>query len=619
MKEQESAPGEEGGLFQRLVKRHVIQAAAIYVAVAWGALEILITLQEKLGWPESISVWATRLFVIGFPAAIILAWRRDLESRLARGALVGLAFVAAGAALWLTVSTEPAPDRAGPTLPPVSEAIATVAVLPFENGSGDPAYEYLANGFTGELIARLSKHPDLAVVQEESARAPMLASLIPMAKAAQLNADFLVQGRVLREEKFIEVTASLQDLDGNVLWSEVLREPYAAESVVAMQRRISGEVSRLLGTTLEAPAYCGETSDLEAMELYYRGRLKVGTRVTETMEEGMELLKQAVEEDPYFGRGWAMLGSAQLVLSERLLEPPDPDRERGGMLRSMSLTAFRRALDICPTIGWAYKVIVPSYEGIDNEAIDQEMQFRDALAMDPNDAALLRQYAIHLMQHGMNDEAVEALRRAYDNEPMMAMIPFQLGHSLWLSGRCDEAMPLAAKAEELGGQPEAAIGFNCAKIDGDVDAAIDAAEKFVTFGFDFPFKALGVSAAEFTRMELDENHPLRPVVREKMRALWEENPDPGGTEHMYWIVGTATQIGDLDLVFDILDVVANEDGFWPYTLAWSPLFMNSAPSSRLRSDPRFVEIVNRTGYPEYWRKFGWPTGCAPESDSFRCF
>ena len=97
-----------------------------------------------------------------------------------------------------------------------------------------------------------------------------LASLIPVAQAATLNADYMMQGRVVREGKFIEVNASLQDLDGRVLWSEILREPYSAENILSMQRRISGEVSRVLGTTLDAPAYCGETIDIDAMELYYR-------------------------------------------------------------------------------------------------------------------------------------------------------------------------------------------------------------------------------------------------------------------------------------------------------------------------------------------------------------
>ncbi len=620
MKEEEKRETrDKGGLIDRLIKRHVIQAAAIYVAVAWGALEILITLQEKLGWPESISVWATRLFVAGFPVAVILAWRRDIDSRAARFGLVSLAFLAAGAALWLTLSTEPVQRAPGAQLPPVNEAIATVAVLPFENGTGDAAFDYLASGFTGELIGRLSKHPDLAVVQEESIRAPLLASLIPVAQAATLNADYMVQGRVVREGKFLEVTASLQDLDGQVLWSEILREPYAADNVLAMQRRISGEVSRVLGTTLEAPAYCGETTDLDAMELYYRGRMKVGTRITETMEQGMELLKQAVEADPYFGRGWAGLGGAQLVLAGRMRDPVDGDRERAGMLWSMMQTSVRRALDICPTIGGAYKVMVPSYEGIDNESVDQEMQFRDSLAMDPNDAGLLRQYAFHLMQHGMNEEAVEAMQRAYDNEPLLAMIPRQLAHALTRLGRCDEALPLAAEAEELGGQPSVGIEGPCAWLRRDIDAMNAAGHRFKEVGFGFVYEAMEMSVEEFNEARLDENSPLRPVMAERMRALWEQNPDESKNMHIYWVVSTATHIGDLDLVFEILDTIANENGFPGYTIAWSPLFVDSETSGRLRADPRFVEMLNKTSYPEYWREYGWPTGCEPDGDSFRCF
>ena len=618
-KQENKAPADRSGLVSRLIKRHVIQAAAIYVAVAWGALEILITLQEKLGWPEWLSLWATRLFVVGFPVAIILAWRRDLESRAARLGLVGLAFLAAGVALWLTLSTGPTQRAPAAKLPPVSEAIATVAVLPFENGTGNPAYDYLASGFTGELIGRLSKHPDLAVSQEESLRAPLLASLIPTAQAATLNADYLVQGRVVREDKFIEVNASLQDLDGQVLWSEILREPYAAESVLAMQRRISGEISRVLGTTLEAPAYCGETTDIDAMELYYRGRIKVGTRITETMEEGMELLKQAVEADRYFGRGWAQLGAAQLVLAGRMRDTVDGDRERAGMLWSMMQTSFRRALDICPTIGGAYKVMVPYYEGVENPSIEQEMEWRDSLAMDPNDAALLRQYAIHLMQHGMNEEAVEVMRRAYDNEPLLPMIPYQLAHTLTRLGRCDTALPLAAEAEELGGQPSVGIEAPCAWLRRDRDALNATGHRFIETGMGFPFEAIEMSVEEFNEARLDGNSPLRLVMAERMRALWAQNPDPDKNMHVYWIVATATDIGDLDLVFDILDTIANENGFPGYTIAWSPLFVDSEDSSRLRADPRFVEMLKKTSYPEYWREYGWPTGCAPDGDDFRCF
>ncbi len=87
------------------------------------------------------------------------------QSRAARFALVTLAFVTASVAFWLTLSSEPVARAPAAKLPPANEIVATVAILPFKNGSGDPAYDYLARGFTGELIGRLSIHPDLAVIQ----------------------------------------------------------------------------------------------------------------------------------------------------------------------------------------------------------------------------------------------------------------------------------------------------------------------------------------------------------------------------------------------------------------------------------------------------------------------
>ncbi len=73
-----------GGLVANVLKRHVIQAAALYVAVAWGAVEILLTLQERLGWPDWIARTALGLFVAGFPVVLVWSWFRDVESRAAR-------------------------------------------------------------------------------------------------------------------------------------------------------------------------------------------------------------------------------------------------------------------------------------------------------------------------------------------------------------------------------------------------------------------------------------------------------------------------------------------------------------------------------------------------------
>ena len=104
-----------------------------------------------------------------------------------------------------------------------------------------------------------------------------------------------------------------------------------------------------------------------------------------------------------------------------------------------------------------------------------------------------------------------------------------------------------------------------------------------------------------------------------MRRLWRENPDFADNQYVYALVNMATRVGELDLVFEMLDGIVDEQGFRGYTVAWSPLFAAREDASRLRADSRFAELLRRTGLPDYWREFGWPNGCAADGDDFRCF
>ena len=357
-----------------------------------------------------------------------------------------------------------------------------------------------------------------------------------------MHADYLVRGKVLREGGSIEVTASVQDLDGRILWSDILREGYSAENITSMQRRISGEISRTLGAKLSAPAYCGETTDLDAMELQYRARQLIGKRNLDDALAGVELLKKAVEQDPYYGRAWNEVGNGNFYISGQLNETGQ--RQEAGLKFQMAISAFRRALDICPTIGMAYKVVVPSYEDAENPIIDQEMQWRDALAMDPNDAGLLRQYFYHLMEAGMIDEGIEVMERAYAVEPLTAMIPAQYAHALMKAGDCGKAVPLAEEAETLGGHPSASIKLNCAWDAGDVDGVLDATEELIEYGLDDSFKILGFPPRESVEAIMDETHPLRPAIGARLHELWNENPNFSENHYVYWMIGMATKLGE---------------------------------------------------------------------------
>ena len=167
--EEEPSSDTQPGILDRLLKRRVVQSAAIYIAVAWGAVEIFLTLQEQFGWPAWMSRALLALFIAGFPLVVAFAWFQDIGSKLARGLLVFAAAAIAAVALLLTLQSG---KQAPMPTATVSEAIATVAVLPFVNDTGSGEDNFLAQIFTQELTGRLSKHPDLSVIQEDSINLP---------------------------------------------------------------------------------------------------------------------------------------------------------------------------------------------------------------------------------------------------------------------------------------------------------------------------------------------------------------------------------------------------------------------------------------------------------------
>ena len=98
-----------GGIFRELARRGVYQALGIYVAIAWGSIEILITASDRLAWPAWLGDVALILFLTGLPLVVLLSWAFDLTGsgfkRMEPGSLRGKALIAAAFTLTIAVST----------------------------------------------------------------------------------------------------------------------------------------------------------------------------------------------------------------------------------------------------------------------------------------------------------------------------------------------------------------------------------------------------------------------------------------------------------------------------------------------------------------------------------
>jgi TolB-like protein len=186
-----------------------------------------------------------------------------------------------------------------------SVKIRSLAVLPFENLSGDTDQEYFADGMTAELITEVAKISSIRVISRTSVmRYKRLRK--PLADIArELNVDAVVEGEVLRSQDLVRVTAQLIDASTDRhLWSETYDRDL--RDVVSLQADVAQSIARAIGARVTPAEDSHRAStrrvDPEAYEAYLRGRFFYQKRTTAGFNKAADYFLYAVRIDPRFGR-----------------------------------------------------------------------------------------------------------------------------------------------------------------------------------------------------------------------------------------------------------------------------------------------------------------------------
>ncbi len=267
----------------------------------------------------------------------------------------------------------------------------------------------------------------------------------------------------------------------------------------------------------------------------------------------------------------------------------------------------RQALDRCPTLGMAYKIWVPPYEGVDNRFIDQELQWRDTLAMEPNNLLMLDNYANHLSTLGRGDAAFKLIMRSWRNNPLNPRAIVTAGWAYLARGEASRALELADLGEEAG--------------DRSCNVHMLRLRHYETAGTEeqamAAFRALPPHCAE----KIGKDEDLQPEMfyrardeaenrRRVISTLRDQLEDDPNTAMIYGI-----ELGDFELAFDAIEIGMNQQKFLFFQSWWQDLPVYA----EFRRDPRFAEVVEELGFVEYWREFGWPDGkCVPLGNGFTC-
>jgi adenylate cyclase len=437
------------------------------------------------------------------------------------------------------------PVSLGP--PKVAADKPRIAVLAFDNMSGDPEQEYFSDGITEDIITDLSKVSTLAVTARNTSFALKGKPIDIGQVARQLNVTYVVEGSVRKAGNRIRITAQLIDgRRGHHIWAE--RYDRELNDIFALQDEISHAIVDALKVKL-APAESDSigqrtTENVEAYQLYLMGRFYLRSQARHSRRMAVDLFRRATELDPTFARAWANLALAY------------------SWLRTM------RSSDV-------------SLETI-------EELISTALRLDDNLAEAHAARAEVLLRHVDVKAAEAAARRAIELDPTLHGAYFTLGDIFRRTNRYEEAARAYETAIPLDDQAwwSAAQGSWCYEQLGDLgsarrlgEVAIKRLEKAVEFD---PENSSAYSVGCIVLRTLGQIDRAKEWAKRSMEI------DPHDYQTQYNIACFLFGTGEIEHAFDTLERCM------PHLNREQLNWMRRDPDFDLvRDHPRYLALVQR--------------------------
>jgi adenylate cyclase len=314
----------------------------------------------------------------------------------------------------------------------------SIAVLPFDNLSGDPDQQYFADGLTEDILTALARFTQLMVIARNSTfvykgRAVSIAEV-----GRDLNVRYVLEGSVRRSDERVRVTAQLIDVATSAhLWAD--RYDRTITDIFALQDEITERIVTTLVSNIERriieQARRKPPGSLGAYELFLQGREQRDASRYEGMMAAEALFEQAVALDPGFALAHAEIGQLQYVYVTWRVQP-----ERRDALLAKGFTSARRALTLEPSLPLANRVLGNLYLRAD-EHTDAVMWAERAVMLNPGEAESYAWQANVLSYVGRSAEALDQLSHARQLDPLHPPLwDFYIGRASLHVGQYEEAL-----------------------------------------------------------------------------------------------------------------------------------------------------------------------------------
>jgi TolB-like protein/DNA-binding winged helix-turn-helix (wHTH) protein/Tfp pilus assembly protein PilF len=366
------------------------------------------------------------------PAELVpLAQKSDLKWRLLLPGIAILLLASLGAYFqW----------RRPQARPPAPSQRLMLAVLPFENLTGDFSQDYFSDGMTEEMIAQLGRlDPQHLGVIARTSVMHYKRSQAPLDQIAhELGVGYVLEGSVRRDSEKVRITVQLiQMRDQTHLWAHQYdREQsnlFALQDEIAQE--VAGEIQLALnGRTRTGPIKASTSPKTsEAYELYLKGQYFWNKRTVQGFQQAIEYFQQATAKDPNYARAYAGLADSYALMSGYTGGSPTEFIPK-------ARAAALRALEIDESLPEAHTALALIVQNYDWDWPTAEKEYRRAIELNPNYATAHHWYAEHLALTGRFDEALRESERARQLDPLSLIIAADNGAILYFFRQYDRAI-----------------------------------------------------------------------------------------------------------------------------------------------------------------------------------
>ncbi len=566
---------------EKFKERKVGRTLAVYLGSAWVFIEAFNFLIDHFNWNAAVLNIVILLVIFGLPASVIYVWFQQKFTKRA----IFLQVLNGLLAISVISFTLIRPDSINPTQlrllkfknnqQNLAEAIRSIAVLPFDNYTGDDSQDFLAFGMHDALISELGQLGAIRVVSKTSSLTYSDSEKTLKEIASELKVDAIIEASVLSVDENIRVQLKLISPfpEEQQLWSQTFNSDMS--NILDLYNRVIKNIASEIRLTLspEQQTQLAEKKEVnpESYKAYLRGMYNLNMATPEATKRGLEYLQEAVRIDPADAFGYAGLALGYLEIAHGPLDPGDA--------LNKAEAAANQAFRLDTTIAEIYSAMAELYLYYTWEFDKVEEYFKRALEINPNLDLTHYHYSWALYLFGRMDEAIEQHELAQKYDPLNPMHTAWLGGLYNIAGRYEDAVREALKSFEI--QKDYAIGYLVlgeAYLGlGREEEAIKAHEKLAEVA---PWwsSILGVTYAKTNHRD-EAEHILNEL----------ENSEING----FIAVGLAhlnAALGNTDEVFKWLNYEPHH-GF----VAWAAVNPNYEP---YHNDVRWKEFLERLNLPK---------------------